>query len=150
MLAPPTSYASDPTSIRLRLSTSDAGFDADQVAFWDSLHPSEAIHQAWAAFQAHAILCGTTQTGSALGVLSLGSVSSDAIFALGGDDLVLAFNGNDIVLSGLSALGIKARAVETRVLDDGNGASLTRDSLKDMLAAELDQTGQTANFWGVI
>ena len=82
-------------------------------------------------------------------MLSLGSVSSDAIFALGGDDLVLAFNGNDIVLSGLSALGIKARAVETRVLDDGNGASLTRDSLKDMLAAELGQTGQTADFWGL-
>ncbi|TCP21138.1 SGNH/GDSL hydrolase family protein [Rhodovulum adriaticum] len=65
-------------------------YDADQVAFWDSLHPTTATHGIIGGYVAHAL----TDPVSAL------TDYSNWAFQDQGDDLVLAYGGNDLVATG--------------------------------------------------
>ncbi|MEX0283709.1 MAG: SGNH/GDSL hydrolase family protein [Paracoccaceae bacterium] len=82
-------------------------FDADQIAFWDSIHPTTATHGVLGAHNAHFLSGGEISAltdGNDARVLGgdddlvLAYGGSDAIDAGGGDDLVFVGTGNDSVL----------------------------------------------------
>ena len=62
-----------------------AADDADQVAFWDDVHPSQAIHGVIAAFNAYALVADPTAL----------SAGDDALGASAAASLVLASGGDD-------------------------------------------------------
>ncbi len=76
-----------------------ANYDSDQVAFWDSEHPSTATQAMLGAFQAYALENPVTalSEGSDNSVLASGS---DMCFALEGDDTVVANLGNNSIFGG--------------------------------------------------
>ena len=85
--------------IELVVPTNDAldGLDPDQIAFWDFLHPSEAMHGVLGSFEAasltHNVVLGGTELGNRSG--------KDLVLSGGEDDVVAAGRGGDIVLGGL-------------------------------------------------
>lgn len=131
-----------------------ADFDADQVAFWDSIHPSGATHAIIGAYTAEALdalpitlseLDDEIQTGSADDLVLalagndgidagagndtiLGGSGDDGIIAGIGDDLVLAGSGNDWVQAGDGADVIQAGQGDDVVLA-GDGADVIFDGL---------------------
>lgn len=76
------------------------GFDADQVGYWDGIHPSEAVHKAWGAYSAFVMQGGETETLSSFSDFTIQGGADDLILALGGNDKVFAGGGDDIVLGG--------------------------------------------------
>ena len=79
-----------------------AAFDEDQVAFWDSLHPTEATHKLIAAYTAYALendaILGTDNIDN--GILTGGD---DLAFGYGGDDVASGGDGRDIIFGGSGA-----------------------------------------------
>lgn len=64
-----------------------ARYDADQVAFWNPLHPTTATHGVLAAYAAFALKDDPTELTN----------RSDRVATGNGDDLVLGLQGNDII-----------------------------------------------------
>lgn len=78
-------------------------FDPDQVAFYDALHPSTAMHGVFGAATAK-MLQGHASSGSGSGTdghIFTRTDGDDAWFNAGaGDDVVLGLAGNDLLLGG--------------------------------------------------
>lgn len=98
------------------LQLADIGFDVDQVAFWDGLHPSTALHGVLGSFVAAGLSGTISVLEDAGGVLLpappglvLGGAGSDlvvlrpgaqTVLAGGGDDVLLGSAGDDILAGG--------------------------------------------------
>ncbi|MDU8943542.1 SGNH/GDSL hydrolase family protein [Ovoidimarina sediminis] len=76
------------------------GFDEDQFAFWDVVHPTEAGHGVIAAYQG-AVVTHETINGQDGADMLRGTSGADLILASGGNDLCLGRNGDDTILAGL-------------------------------------------------
>ncbi|KCV81567.1 phospholipase/lecithinase/hemolysin-like protein [Actibacterium atlanticum] len=74
-------------------------FAADQVAFFDDIHPSTAAHGVIAAYLAHALENPVHEYDDQSNFALLGG-ADDLIFANGGNDIVLAGQGNDLGFGG--------------------------------------------------
>jgi Ca2+-binding RTX toxin-like protein len=111
-----------------------SAFDTDQVAFWDPLHPAEAIHQAWGAYGSFVMHGGGTQTLTD-GADNFGDANSaNAIFALGGDDTVNGARGDDIILAGSGNDAINANRGDDLV-SGGSGNDLIQGKFGDDIIA---------------
>jgi phospholipase/lecithinase/hemolysin len=77
-----------------------AGFDADEIAFFDSVHPTAAAHGVTASFVA-AALSADTVTFAAVGsnAIEFGT-GRDLVFAGGGNDRISTGSGVDIIFGG--------------------------------------------------
>lgn len=76
-----------------------AQYDADQIAFWDQLHPSAATHGVLAAYTAHVIEGNVTLLGPGADMRILGN-ADDLVFGVSGNDVILSGLGDDIVFGG--------------------------------------------------
>lgn len=77
-----------------------SAFDSDQVLAWDAIHPAETAHQLWGAYSEFVMGGGKTALLDN-GATDQGWGSKDnAIFALGGDDIIRAGGGSDAVAGG--------------------------------------------------
>ena len=79
-----------------------AGVDPDQIAFWDLVHPSAALHGVWGAFSAESLRSETLFRGDGDDRIG-GSASADLVLAGAGADRIAARGGADVVLAGLGA-----------------------------------------------
>ena len=79
-----------------------AGYDADQVAFFDEVHPTEAGQGVTAAFHAESLTSNVIITAGADDVIQ-GSRGRDLVLASDGDDAVNLSGGADVALGGLGA-----------------------------------------------
>ncbi|NDV02302.1 SGNH/GDSL hydrolase family protein [Pseudoroseicyclus tamaricis] len=87
-----------------------SSFDADQIGFWDELHPTEALHGIIAAHMAHVLAGGIVHEALGFDVterhqyqgdlLYYGAQKNDAISAGWGEDVIFGGSGNDQVLAG--------------------------------------------------
>lgn len=109
-LSPVTdAIADDPTAfgliapLDLTLTDGDpdllALFDADQVAFWDSIHPSTATHGIIGAYTALALNGDPIDLGDGDDVLEL-SGDKDLVFGGAGNDAVQLGNDDDVMFGG--------------------------------------------------
>lgn len=71
-----------------------AGYDADQVAFWDDEHPSTATHAMLGAYEAFA-LERTVDVQTSGKDMCFGVEGADTINSLGGADSLFGGSGND-------------------------------------------------------
>lgn len=76
------------------------GYDTDQVAFYDEVHPTEAGHGVWAMFQAENLTSEVT-IGSQTNDDLAGSTTDDLILSSCGDDMITLLAGDDVAISGL-------------------------------------------------
>ncbi|MEL7464936.1 MAG: SGNH/GDSL hydrolase family protein [Pseudomonadota bacterium] len=91
-----------------------ADIPLDQVAFFDDVHPTAALHGVIAGFQAASIAADDVVVGEADG---------DCIHTGRGDDLVLASGGNDFVVLGRGA-DIAFGGLGDDIVKGGRGADL--------------------------
>lgn len=80
--------------------TSAAGYDPDQVAFFDEVHPTEAGHGVLGVFHAENLTSDVTLGGLGNDQIATGS-NDDLVLASGGDDIVTLGKGDDVGLGGL-------------------------------------------------
>lgn len=83
------------------------GVDPDQLAFWDFVHPTTALHEVWGIFSARSLDSETLFFGDAADVIA-GTAGRDLVLAGGGDDRVRAVGGRDAVLAGLGDDTVRA------------------------------------------
>ncbi|MBX2855550.1 MAG: hypothetical protein KTR21_11205 [Rhodobacteraceae bacterium] len=84
-----------------------ADLDPDQIAFFDFLHPTSALHGVWAAFSDAALTRETrefTETvdrfnGDSSDEFALGQAGDDAIRLRGGDDIAFGGLGDDRIFA---------------------------------------------------
>ena len=126
-----------------------ADLDPDQIAFFDFLHPTTALHGIWAAFSEASLtreMRGFTENADrfngdradefALGQagddairlrggddIALGGLGDDRIFADGGDDIVSGGSGNDR-LQGHGGVDVVAGGAGNDILRGGSGDDL--------------------------
>lgn len=113
-------------------------FDADQVAFWDSIHPSAATHAILGAYTAGVIEGGATALGSAAGE-TLAVEPGGFGFGLAGDDSLI---GRDAALFGGSGGDRLIGGLGRETLSGGTGDDrLVGGAADDILA------GGTGNDW---
>lgn len=98
-------FIEDPTGFGVIAPRSDflndgSTFDSDQVGFWDPVHPTEVVHQAWGAYTAFVLDGGTTASLSNFGTINFQGGGNNAVFANGGNDTVFANDGDDIIFGG--------------------------------------------------
>ena len=108
-------------------------FEADQVAFYDSVHPSTATHGIMGAFAAFEIDGGTViENGTSEGDLyTLGADDeflatldgSDAVRAVGGDDILVGGTGADSLLGGVGQDMISG-GTDGDFISGGHGADI--------------------------
>ena len=79
-----------------------AGYDADQVAFFDEVHPTAAGHGVMGIFHAESLTSEVTIGGGTDDVI-IGDRSHDLVLASGGADTVTLSGGDDVALGGLGA-----------------------------------------------
>lgn len=77
-----------------------AGVDPDQLAFWDLVHPTAALHGVWGAFSATSLSAKTFFLGAGDDDLR-GTRGADLVLAGAGDDRVATGGGADAILGGL-------------------------------------------------
>lgn len=92
-----------------------ANFDADQVAFWDLLHPSGATHAIVGAYTAEAFDTEPVVLSDGADGWQTGA-TDDVILALGGDDGIDAGAGNDTILGGSGNDGLIGGAGDDLVI----------------------------------
>ncbi len=100
--------AEDPSGFGILADADDylvdgSAFDSDQVAFWDPIHPAEAVHQAWGAYSALVMDGASTTVMDDSGTKSVQDRNDNVVFANGGDDTIRALNGDDVVFGGTGA-----------------------------------------------
>lgn len=76
------------------------GVPVEQVAFFDTLHPTTNLHGVLAAFQAAALTSNTITRGAENDFI-LGGLRADLVLAGDGDDTALLGLGDDILFAGL-------------------------------------------------
>jgi phospholipase/lecithinase/hemolysin len=76
------------------------GVDPDQLAFWDFVHPTTALHEVWGIFSARSLDSETLFFGDAADMIA-GTAGRDLVLAGGGDDRVRTAGGRDAVFAGL-------------------------------------------------
>lgn len=144
-----------------------AQYDADQVSFWDSIHPSAATHGVISGFAAHALETDGSATAltddddhdrfGGLGQQSLvfGYGGDDALRAATGDDTVFGGSGDDFLFGGLGADIVSGGSGDDQVngqngrdvLDGGQGNDLIDGrGGQDVL---IDGLGSDSAFGGV-
>lgn len=89
------------------------GYDPDQVAFFDEVHPTEAGHGVWSMFQVKNLTSEIFKGNQANEVLE-GTRSDDLILSSSGDDQVSLLEGNDVAIGGLG----------DDTVDGGNGEDI--------------------------
>lgn len=77
-----------------------SGIDPDQIAFWDFVHPTAALHAIWGAFAAESPRSETRFLGAENDRIN-GGADRDLILADAGDDRISARGGPDVVIAGL-------------------------------------------------
>ncbi|MGV6849854.1 MAG: SGNH/GDSL hydrolase family protein [Marinibacterium sp.] len=77
-----------------------SAFDADQVAFYDSIHPSTATHGVIGAFNALALTGVNIDTGTAFSDFTDLTNAADVATGLGGGDVIQGGNGDDVIIGG--------------------------------------------------
>jgi phospholipase/lecithinase/hemolysin len=143
-------------------------WDADQVAFYDAIHPSTALHGVMGACNAAIFAGGVTLVGEAAGealelattldapALIFAMAGDDSILATGwgtstafgggGDDLITGALGNDLLSGGDGDDVVNGRAGDD-VLNGGLGDDILRgmrgdDVLVDSLGSDLLRGGR--------
>jgi hypothetical protein len=109
-----------------------AGYDTDQVAFWDSEHPSTTTHAMLGAYEAFALEhpVTTLDTGDETATLGKGM---DMCFALGGADTVTGLGGADSLFGGTGGDALTGSA-GADLLSGGSGDdALTGNGGNDVL-----------------
>lgn len=123
--APPslTLIEGDPTEV--------AQFDPDQIAFWDSIHPSAALHEMLGAYTAFALENTVVSLSSGNdarilsddGDLAFGFAGDDQVTGGLGDDILLMGSGDDIAIGG-GGDDIVAGGSGADSLEGGDGADI--------------------------
>ena len=115
-------------------------FDADQVAYWDDVHPTEALHGVIAAYAATDLETGVTELtegddragASPEDSALLGLGGADTLALGGGADIGLGGSGDDIV-SGSAGQDIVSGGSGDDVVAGGSGADVIDGSAGDDL-----------------
>ncbi len=100
-----------------------AGVGPDQLAFWDFVHPTAALHGVWGAFSAESLRSESLFSGAGNDHLA-GTEGRDLVLAGAGNDRVVAKGGQDVVLAGLGCDRVSGGA-GADILSGGSG----RDTL---------------------
>ena len=105
---------------------------ADQVAFWNALHPAEAYHKAWAAFTAFTLDGGRTHqlTNGGDSFTDPDEGSAALVAGLAGDDVIRLGDGADIGFGGRGADRIQTEDGND-IAVGGRGADLLRGQAGD-------------------
>jgi Ca2+-binding RTX toxin-like protein len=108
--------------------------DPDEVAYFDSVHPSAASHRILAAF-AEATLRADRVTfrGDTNDAVS-GISGADFVIAGGGNDSVFASGGNDVVLAGLGNDSVSGSSGSDLLIGGGGNDTVTGSTGSDLLA----------------
>ncbi|WP_299365420.1 SGNH/GDSL hydrolase family protein [uncultured Paracoccus sp.] len=90
-----------PWSLTLETGAPDAlaGYDDDQVAFWNPLHPTTATHGILGAYTAFALEHAPTELTNGSDVVATGR-GADLVLGLQGDDVISLGRGNDLAFGG--------------------------------------------------
>lgn len=122
-------------------------FDADQIAFWDDVHPTTATHGVLGAHNAHVLEGGEVHAMTDAGTgLTLGGAQDDLVLAYGGNDVVETGDGDDIVFGGTGNDSIRGEAdddllsggSDSDFVSGGSGADvLDGDEGDDLLRGNL-------------
>ncbi|MEM7525598.1 MAG: hypothetical protein AAF360_17935, partial [Pseudomonadota bacterium] len=115
-----------------------AGIPLDQVAFYDAVHPTEALHGVLAGFEAASLTSDVAigddgdnrQFGGRGEDLTLGAEGDDRIGLRRGDDVAIAGLGDDVVRGGRGDDLIMAGAGDDRTRG-GEGRDIVADGLGD-------------------
>ena len=108
-------------------------FDADQVAFWDALHPSAATHGIIAAYEEHALASDPVALGA--GDDRLGPArSADLVLAYGGADRLDLAEGDDSAFGGSGADRLEGGTGWDLLAGGAGGDSLEGARGRDVLA----------------
>ena len=99
-----------------------AGYDADQVAFWDDEHPSTATHDMLGAYQAYA-LENTVSTATDSAELGNLDARDNLGFFVGGDDRLHSGAGDDSLFGGTGGDSLSGGRGADQV-DGGSDADL--------------------------
>jgi phospholipase/lecithinase/hemolysin len=75
-------------------------YDTDQTAFYDPIHPGEAVQQAWGGFTVHVLAGGDSALLSDSADRFSGDANGNAVFGLGGNDTIDSWRGDDILFGG--------------------------------------------------
>lgn len=105
-----------------------ASYDADQVAFWDSLHPTTATHGLIAAHVAHVLEGAPVIEGLDSADAELGGRQSDLMYLLAGDDSASGNGGDDILFGGSG---------DDRLVGNGGGDILSGGAGDDILSGAI-------------
>ena len=133
----------DPTSfgiyapLNTYLRDGNSSFDDDQIAYWDTAHPAEAIQQAWGAYAAFVIEGGPTRVLSDGDDYIFEGQETSATLGLGGDDTIFGGYGEDVILGG-SGNDVIDSGRENDVASGGSGDDYVRGkSGNDVLAGGI-------------
>ncbi|MBL4813579.1 MAG: hypothetical protein JKX69_14770, partial [Rhodobacteraceae bacterium] len=108
MAAMAEAIADDPTAFGLLAGYGDTliddpsvldDFDADQVAFWDGLHPTTATHGVMGSFFAHALENEVRALNDGDNAAFAGALD-ELVLGYGGDDLIIGGAGDDVLIGG--------------------------------------------------
>lgn len=91
--------ALDPVDFLSNFNPALLGAPRDQVAYWDPIHLSEALHGVLASFVAES-LTSRVEVGFGFGEIRFGGFGDDLVLSRGGDDLLRLLPGDDVALAG--------------------------------------------------
>jgi len=100
-------------------------FDADQVAFYDSIHPSTATHGIMGAFTAHYLNGDAIDALNVADNFSIQGTTNDLVFGYEGADTVVGNAGDDIVFGGSGRDEIFSGA-DNDLASGGKGSDLVK------------------------
>ena len=112
--------------------------DPDEVAFFDDIHPTRAVHAIVAAFSEATLRADKVTLGSSKGDVIRGISHGDFVIAGLGDDVISTSGGNDVVLAGRGD-DFANGSVGSDLLSGGRGNDTLRGSAgSDFLAGNAD------------
>lgn len=121
-----------------------SGIDPDQIAFWDFVHPTAALHAVWGAFAAESLRSETLFFGEKNDRIN-GAGDRDLILAGAGNDRVAGRDGHDVVLAGLGNDVVRGDAGADILIGGAGQDRLAGGAGNDVLA---DGAGQDVSAGG--
>ena len=109
----------------------------DQVAYFDEIHPSAAVHGVAAIFAADTLQSGQTMLFNGGAQVLTGSAGSDFVFTGFGNDAITSLGGNDTVFAGRGNDLVQAGDGNDLVAGGGGNDKLFGGTGSDVLAGNL-------------